>query len=76
MRFSNFKLKIKLGNMLDASVDVTTGIIFKKTEQKLIRKTGRLWFFADSGRYVSEKQSLLFDRLARAQMEESNIYCQ
>lgn len=69
MKIENFNLIERRGKKLFdfeyiAEVDVTTGLIFKKTERKKIyRDYSGCWCFVDTGVYAPE---LLVERAERA----------
>lgn len=69
MKLSNFALeKVEGDSALNkkffASVDVTTGFIFKKTEKKsIMRKYGGRWVFVETGEYTPTFQA---ESLARS----------
>lgn len=75
MKLSNYVPELSDSFMMRASVDVTTGFIFKKTVRRQIcKEPGLFWFFADTGEYTPCFQA---ENLASAYMANkcNNLGC-
>ena len=72
MILSNFKLvEVKGKNALDwtyrATVDVTTGAFFKKTETKeIFKEFAAFWHFTDTGEFTPDSQAEKLVRIFEA----------